>query len=247
MEQKIIPCLEILAISGKKNSKIELGIDRRKGIIDLSPWFEKAFECRDYYHPKIDRIEKRKDYTTISFNMVEFAEAFFGRYGSKELVNFLNPHFVEGEFEKEFLGRADSFEKENRMAFFFCLNMGRGDSWGYLVPHNLSLEELKESAKVALPKSYFRGRRHKEMSCHSSRKEIKEKVGEKQVCGALFYKSHSKGKFSLHALREKFLEQMSPLIIVPLTHIAWLTNLNYFDFIQDYDLDTSGLVVDKRS
>ena len=60
MEQKIIPCLEILAIDGKKNSRIELGIDRKRGIIYLLPWFEAAFKSRDDYHSKIERLKKKK-------------------------------------------------------------------------------------------------------------------------------------------------------------------------------------------
>jgi len=240
--QKVIPCLEILSMSGRKDGDVTLRIDKSKGIIDLSPWFEGAFNQRleslKYQKFPLENYrdiiaEKKGDYCDFSFNMNEFGEAFFPRYNPSELASFLKPHFL-GSWGEDFVKEVENFEKKKRVAeiYLFWEKCSRINSLPHfrIMPRNFSVDDLEEQN---FPRSYY-----------AQTKNTLRDVSE--ILGRRIYENEISGPFARSAFQKirKNLLEREPAIVLYISD--WnAPRLDYFKLIERYHLDTSNLSVEK--
>ena len=222
---------------------------KSKSLIDVSFLFDDFFgekyfgygDGRDSFYPSSIRNRKIISGENIQyrFEMHEFAEAFFGKFSPKEIVDFLSPLFENGEDNEEFLDDLLKFEKRNYIAFPI-----RQNNRYRFFPLNFDVKELNDCIINVFPKSKKLSKKKIEF-WYLPRIDIEHKddIHDKDFSIPLpdvrAFSPH------LNKLRLEMLKKM-PRIILPITSFGRIGKLDIWELIKEYPIDVSNLEVMRK-
>lgn len=241
-------CLQFSNVYGK-DPIIRMGYRADRALVDLSPFFNRAFHLRDEEfgapeHPRRSRIDGWT--TEYAFTPTEFAESFFCSYRPKEISEFLRRHVPEGDVQSEsFLKtRVDCFDSSSRSAIVGAFGYGGFGSVGsslHFKAFNFASEELSAALRQSIPPKFI-SKSKKRVDYLRIRGNHSTSYGNTMLAAGtlsvLPVLMNKRGVFK--TVRAAFLALKKPIILF--RHSEHMdVRLDDFSFLKHFDIDTTGL------
>jgi hypothetical protein len=251
-------CLEVHVNSedGAYGGHVVLDLYKERGLIDYHPFFESFFAKRDQFFGEerlFPRYDEHEKFMRYEFDMVEFGEAFFGRFQPKTVASFLEDIVMETGDEEKFIQMIRTFESRYSMVLSVMHEwMGRPSNEIARVsfyPVNITREKLIDVIRMNVPR-HLRPRKWGKIKSgwYNGIREDVDGDDLTNFVGPIYKDQLWSGEpdtRSVNRLRKMMLEKDPRVIIFP---FQWglIKSLDPFTMIKEYNLPTGHLDIVRK-
>ena len=227
----------ILDVWGVHGEVITMEYNRSAAVIDLFPFFEQMFGMRDDWlgSPPFKRTGGNPNNPEFYFTLEHFLEAFLGSYNPQEIADFLKKHLdLEQPQAASFLDKVLKAERDYHFVYPMTHPSSRAPLPWYFAAIGFQYEKLG----LTIPR-HLLFKKQPEPKVKISYCNREDHHGKKISTSPLIRGRIPPGNFRSHLLGA------SPPTLILNPHLGG-PKLDYFSFIEHYNLPTDNLEIRKK-